>query len=101
MTEQIVFIRSVARVGPTHAHLARAADRPSPTDVGCAHRYRVSPGRGARRRRVVYDRSRGHFRATMRRALVNTGSEPITRYLIRIKVDRFPDDPERSYALLP
>ncbi|MCX4748020.1 hypothetical protein OG455_21300 [Kitasatospora sp. NBC_01287] len=34
----------------------------------------------------------------MRRLLRNTGSEPITRYLIRISVYRYPGEPERSNA---
>jgi hypothetical protein len=34
----------------------------------------------------------------MRRLLRNTGTEPVTRYLIRISVDRYPGDPERSNA---
>ncbi|WP_411146442.1 serine hydrolase domain-containing protein [Streptomyces sp. x-80] len=34
----------------------------------------------------------------MRRLLRNTGSEPITRYLIRISVDRYPGEPERWTA---
>ncbi|MFJ5103114.1 multiprotein-bridging factor 1 family protein [Streptomyces sp. NPDC088554] len=38
------------------------------------------------------------YRLTMRRLLRNTGSEPITRYLIRISVDRYPGEPERSNA---
>lgn len=42
----------------------------------------------------------GHtYRLTQRRRLVNGGLEPITRYLIRISVDRFPGDPERSNQL--
>jgi peptide deformylase len=41
----------------------------------------------------------GTYRATMRRKLVNNGEYPITRYLIRISVDRFPGDPERSNQL--
>jgi transcriptional regulator with XRE-family HTH domain len=44
--------------------------------------------------RLEYD---GHsYRLTMRRLLRNTGTEPVTRYLIRISVDRYPGDPERS-----
>lgn len=39
------------------------------------------------------------FHLTMRRRLRNTGTEPITRYLIRIAVDRYPGEPERSNAL--
>ncbi|WP_037603825.1 helix-turn-helix domain-containing protein [Streptacidiphilus rugosus] len=46
--------------------------------------------------RLDYDGS--SYRATMRRRLRNTGSEPITRYLIRISVDRYPGDPELSNA---
>ncbi|WP_030791248.1 helix-turn-helix domain-containing protein [Streptomyces sp. NRRL S-920] len=38
------------------------------------------------------------YRLTMRRLLRNTGEEPVTRYLIRISVDRYPGDPERSNA---
>ncbi|MFE2106563.1 multiprotein-bridging factor 1 family protein [Kitasatospora sp. NPDC059463] len=46
--------------------------------------------------RLDYDGT--HYRLTMRRLLRNTGSEPITRYLIRISVDRYPGEPERSNA---
>ena len=38
------------------------------------------------------------YRATQRRRLFNGGTEPITSYLIRISVDRYPGDPERSNA---
>jgi transcriptional regulator with XRE-family HTH domain len=38
----------------------------------------------------------GKYRCTVRRTLLNAGSEPVTRYLIWIAVDRYPDDPERS-----
>jgi transcriptional regulator with XRE-family HTH domain len=46
--------------------------------------------------RLDYDGA--NYRLTMRRRLRNTGTEPITRYLIRISVDRYPGDPERSNA---
>jgi peptide deformylase len=39
------------------------------------------------------------YRATMRRKLVNCGQEPISRYLIRISVDRYPGSPEQSNEL--
>jgi peptide deformylase len=39
------------------------------------------------------------YRLTQRRRLVNNGDQPITRYLIRISVDRYPGDPERSNVL--
>ncbi|MCX5189012.1 peptide deformylase [Streptomyces sp. NBC_00268] len=46
--------------------------------------------------RLDYDGT--SYRLTMRRLLRNTGTEPITRYLIRISVDRYPGEPERSNA---
>ncbi|MGC7096739.1 peptide deformylase [Amycolatopsis lurida] len=39
------------------------------------------------------------YRLTQRRRLINGGTEPITRYLIRISVDRYPGDPQRSNEL--
>jgi peptide deformylase len=42
----------------------------------------------------------GHiYQLTQRRRLVNNGNQPVTRYLIRISVDRYPGDPERSNEL--
>jgi transcriptional regulator with XRE-family HTH domain len=41
----------------------------------------------------------GVYRPTQRRKLVNAGSTPITRFLVRISVDRYPHDPERSNQL--
>ncbi|HWH00603.1 MAG TPA: peptide deformylase [Pilimelia sp.] len=38
----------------------------------------------------------GSYRCTIRRALYNAGTEPVTRYLVRIAVDRYPHDPEQS-----
>jgi peptide deformylase len=35
----------------------------------------------------------------VRRQLRNAGTDPVTQYLIRIAVDRYPGDPERSNAL--
>lgn len=46
---------------------------------------------------LTYDA--GVYRATMRRRLINHGEAPVTRYLIRISVDRFPGDPEGSNQL--
>jgi peptide deformylase len=39
------------------------------------------------------------FRASQRRVLLNGGTDPVTRYLMRISVDRYPGQPERSNAL--
>ncbi|MFI8281320.1 peptide deformylase [Streptomyces sp. NPDC085929] len=41
----------------------------------------------------------GLYHLRMRRLLRNVGSEPVTRYLVRIAVDRYPGEPERSNAL--
>lgn len=39
----------------------------------------------------------GHtYRATQRRLLYNDSPSPVTRYLVRVSVDRYPGDPERS-----
>jgi peptide deformylase len=36
------------------------------------------------------------YHCTIRRSLYNAGTEPVTRYLVRIAVDRFPHEAERS-----
>lgn len=41
----------------------------------------------------------GVYHLRMRRLLRNDGTEPVTRYLARIAVDRYPSDPERSNEL--
>jgi transcriptional regulator with XRE-family HTH domain len=41
----------------------------------------------------------GVYETRVRRQLRNTGSQPVTRYLIRISADRYPGDPERSHRL--
>jgi peptide deformylase len=38
----------------------------------------------------------GQYRCRIRRGLYNAGTEPVTRYLVRIAVDRYPTQPERS-----
>jgi transcriptional regulator with XRE-family HTH domain len=38
------------------------------------------------------------YRLVVRRALYNAGGEPVTRYLIRVAVDRYPGQPQRSNA---
>jgi peptide deformylase len=38
----------------------------------------------------------GVYHCTVRRSLYNAGPEPVTRYPVRISVDRHPGDPERS-----
>jgi len=41
----------------------------------------------------------GMYQTRIRRQLRNTGAQPVTQYLIRIAVDRYPGDPERSNQL--
>jgi peptide deformylase len=38
----------------------------------------------------------GAYLYDIRRSLYNAGTEPVTRYLVRLVVDRFPNEPERS-----
>lgn len=38
----------------------------------------------------------GEYVTTIRRSLYNAGTEPVSRYLIRVAVDRYPGDPARS-----
>jgi peptide deformylase len=38
----------------------------------------------------------GAYRCRVRRALYNAGAEPVTRYLAKISVDRYPNDPSGS-----
>jgi peptide deformylase len=39
------------------------------------------------------------FTATMRRRIVNTGPDPVTRYLVRVSIDRHPGDPDAANRL--
>ncbi|GIF69761.1 hypothetical protein Ais01nite_77960 [Asanoa ishikariensis] len=36
------------------------------------------------------------YRCVIRRSLYNAGTEPVTRYLVRVAVDRYPEDPALS-----
>jgi peptide deformylase len=38
----------------------------------------------------------GSYRCRVRRALYNAGAEPVTRYLVKFSVDRYPQDPAGS-----
>lgn len=40
----------------------------------------------------------GSYHCVIRRVLHNANTEPVTRYLVRIAVDRYPQEPERSNA---
>ncbi|WP_280387729.1 helix-turn-helix domain-containing protein [Nocardia wallacei] len=74
------------------AHIPRPiAPSPAPPAPGYAGTELVVEHDAAR---LDYDGTA--YRLTMRRLLRNTGTEPVTRYLIRISVNRYPDEPERS-----
>lgn len=94
---------------------AREADRVLQAGGAIAHAYReLGGGRSVPRQPaaepgaphessliVQHEDTSLHFdgeryRAAQRRRLYNDSPDPITRYLIRISVDRYPGDPERS-----
>ncbi|WP_254668618.1 peptide deformylase [Frankia sp. CgS1] len=91
--------------GPTPvAHVATPSvdPAPAPGPVVAESPGRLPPGPGG----LVVEEDRAELRyddsmyvAHQRRRLLNAGSEPVTRYLMRISVDRFPGDPERSARL--
>lgn len=49
--------------------------------------------------RYTSDTGAGIYTAAQRRVLYNAGPEPVTRWLMRISVDRYPGQPDRSNAL--
>lgn len=76
---------------------ATADTKPDPTSVTAL----VEPASGLL---VEHDHAELYYdgdtyRLTQWRRLVNNGDQPVTRYLIRISVDRYPGDPERSNEL--
>ncbi|MFF8867928.1 multiprotein-bridging factor 1 family protein [Streptomyces sp. NPDC015139] len=80
--------RTRSRRGPTAPPAQRRHEQPYATGSALVVEHDAA--------RLQYD---GHsYRLTMRRLLRNTGDEPVTRYLIRISVDRYPGYPERSNA---
>ncbi|MBQ1022973.1 peptide deformylase [Micromonospora sp. C95] len=58
----------------------------------------MPPGTGliVERETAVLTHTEGAYRCVIRRELYNAGVEPVTRYLIRVAVDRYPNDPGRS-----
>ncbi|NLU78155.1 helix-turn-helix domain-containing protein [Micromonospora sp. HNM0581] len=58
----------------------------------------MPPGTGliVERETAVLTHTEDAYRCVIRRELYNAGVEPVTRYLIRIAVDRYPSDPGRS-----
>ncbi|MEG3635511.1 peptide deformylase [Micromonospora palythoicola] len=58
----------------------------------------MPPGTGliVERETAVLTHTEDAYRCVIRRELYNAGVEPVTRYLIRVAVDRYPSDPGRS-----
>ncbi|MBX7269619.1 peptide deformylase [Micromonospora sp. Llam7] len=58
----------------------------------------MPPGTGliVERETAVLTHTEDAYRCVIRRELYNAGTEPVTRYLIRVAVDRYPNDPGRS-----
>jgi peptide deformylase len=78
-----------ARHGRTAALIAR--DSPMPPQW-------LPPGTGlvVEHEEALLSYRDGAYVTTVRRSLYNAGVDPVSRYLIRVAVDRFPGDPERS-----
>jgi peptide deformylase len=69
-----------------------------------ADQARPIPARGTAGLIVEHDHAElrydgNTYTAAMRRTIVNAGPDPVTRYLIRISVDRHPGDPDASNRL--
>ena len=76
-----------------HARGGRpGAPRPAGAGAVDAARHRADRRAGDRLAGVP----RRRLPVRIRRALYNAGTEPVTRYLVRIAVDRYPHDPARS-----
>ncbi|MBB5830013.1 peptide deformylase [Micromonospora carbonacea] len=58
----------------------------------------MPPGTGliVEREQAVLTYTDDAYHCLIRRELYNAGTEPVTRYLVRVAVDRYPNDPGRS-----
>jgi peptide deformylase len=79
----------------------RATSRARPGSAGrdpAVPEQWLPPGTGLVVEQEIADLSYvdGEYVCRVQRALYNAGSEPVTRYLIRIAVDRYPSQPELS-----
>ena len=79
---------------------SRAAD--SGRDSGLPQQW-LGPGAGLVVEHEIAELSYvdGEYRCRTRRVLYNAGTEPVSRYLIRIAVDRYPGQPELSNQHYP
>ncbi|WP_320069040.1 peptide deformylase [Micromonospora sp. RTGN7] len=58
----------------------------------------MPPGTGliVEREEAILTHTDAGYRCVIRRELYNAGTEPVARYLLRVAVDRYPNDPGRS-----
>ena len=75
----------------TH-HSPKPSDKPATPVPNNAAELQVREDQA----RLHYDQD--EYRLTQRRLLINNGDTPITQYLLRISVDRYPGQPELSNA---
>ena len=84
----------------------RHARRPARRHRGATRRYpssgcRRAPGCSSSGSSPRSPTSDGDYRCVVRRELYNAGTEPVTRYLVRISVDRYPGRPGALQPALP
>jgi len=79
--------------GLRHSRMTAAAYRDPPVP----ERW-MPPGTGliVEREIAVMAYQDGVYQCAIRRALYNAGTDPVTRYPVRVAVDRYPHDPDRS-----
>src|SRR3954467_2993760 len=89
---------------PARRHRLREAAGPPPARGAALHRdppvpvQWLPPGTGLIVEQEVAELryEDGLYRCRVRRNLYNAGAEPVTRYLVKIAVDRYPHDPAGS-----
>jgi peptide deformylase len=97
---------AILRTGGALRRAHHESERPSRSDTAAARMtgQPVREDQSAGSLVVEHDDAELHYdghvyRPTQRRKLYNASEAPITRYLIRISVDRYPGNPERSNQL--
>ncbi len=79
-----------------YAALRRPADPAIPTQRSVEHWTPRGSGLVVEHEIARLSYVDGVYRCTVRRILYNAGPEPVTRYPVRVSVDRYPGDPGRS-----
>jgi peptide deformylase len=92
-------IEAAGVASPAGPATAPAATATGPDPGPAARGARVAGGLVVEEDRAELTYDDGMYVAHQRRLVLNTGVEPVTRYLMRISVDRFPGDQERAARL--